>query len=237
MSQPLKTALLIVILSGLCLPARGMAQDAKIAVVDVQALTLASDEGKAAGDKLDKRIQAITAEVDKVRKDIENKETDLRTRERVMSATAKAQLQREIDDAKRTFDRKNQDYQKELNDMQNDLLEPVARKAQEILAAFVNENGYTLLIDLSAMNTNVVWFNPANDITARVMKNINDAYKKSAGASGTTPATTTPAASAPKPPATTPAAPPARSTTPANAPSTTPRSTTPGTPPATTPRD
>jgi outer membrane protein len=216
MSQQLKTALLIIILLGIAAPRRGMAQDAKIAVVDVQALTLASDEGKVANDKLDKRVQALTAEMDKARKDIDDKENRLKTQDRLMSATAKAQLQRDIDDAKRTFDRKNQDYQKELMDLQNQLLAPIAGKAQEALAAFVNENSYTLLVDLSSEKSNVVWANTGNDITLAVLKRLNEAYKKAGGAAAapasSTPAPSTPAA--PKPATNTPAAP-GRQTTPA----------------------
>src|SRR6185436_2119242 len=185
MSQPLKTALLLVVLLGISIPRNGMAQASKIAVVDGQALTLASDEGKSVNDKLDKRIQAITAEMDKARKDIEAKENDLKTRDRVMSAAAKTQMQRDIDDAKRTFDRKNQDYQKELTDLQNELLVPAAERAKQELANFVSENGYTLLIDLSSERSNVVWANQGNDVTVVVLKRINDAFKKSGGAAPT----------------------------------------------------
>lgn len=228
MSQPMKSALLFVILLGLTVPTTGMAQDAKIAVVDVQALTLASDEGKAVSEKLDKRIQAISAEMDKARKDIEAKENDLRTRDRLMTAAAKAQLQREIDEGKRVFERKNQDYQKELNDMQNELLLPAAERAKQELAGYVGENSISLLVDLSAERSNVVWANAGNDITMPVLKRVNEAYKKSGGASA-------PAATTPKP-AATPAAPP-RSNTPAAPPAATPRpNTTPAAPP-TTPRN
>ena len=222
MSQQLKTALLIVALCGICLPKLSVAQDAKIAVVDVQALTLASDEGKAIGDKLDKRVQALTAEMDKARKDIEAKENDLKTRDRVLSAAAKTQMQRDIDDAKRTFDRKNQDYQKELTDLQNELLVPAAERAKQELANYVAENGYTLLIDLSSERSNVVWANQGNDVTVVVLKRINDAFKR-AGSSSPAPAATpaAPAANTPKPanpPATQPATPPARSTAPSTPP-------------------
>jgi outer membrane protein len=218
MSQQLKTALLIGALCGICLPKLSIAQDAKIAVVDVQALTLASDEGKTIGEKLDKRVQALTAEMDKARKDIDAKENDLKTRDRVLSAAAKTQMQRDIDDAKRTFDRKNQDYQKELTDMQNELLVPAAERAKQELANFVAENGYTLLIDLSSERSNVVWANQGNDVTVVVLKRINDAFKKSGGAAPTPAASpAAPAANTAKPatPPATPANPPARSTTPA----------------------
>ena len=213
MSQPLKTALLMVVLLGISIPRNGMAQASKIAVVDVQALTLASDEGKSVNDKLDKRIQAITAEMDKARKDIEAKENDLKTRDRVMSAAAKTQLQRDIDEGKRTFERKSQDYQKELNDTQNELLVPIAEKAKQELAAYVTENGITLLIDLSSEKSNVVWAGEGNNVTAAVLKRINDAYKRGGAAA---PASA-PAANTPKPAGTTPAAP-ARPTTPATPP-------------------
>src|SRR5215510_13636777 len=102
MRQDLKSVLLSLVVGGLCLPSIAVAQDAKIAVVDVQALTLASDEGKTVMEKWEKRFQTISAEMEKTRKEIDGKENDLRTRERLMSATAKTQLSRDIDDAKRT---------------------------------------------------------------------------------------------------------------------------------------
>ena len=48
MSQQMKTSVLTVALMCItfCLPQIGLAQDAKIAVVDTQALTVGSDEGK-----------------------------------------------------------------------------------------------------------------------------------------------------------------------------------------------
>jgi Skp family chaperone for outer membrane proteins len=204
MTRFLKTAALTLVLAVIVLyfPQNGLAQDAKIATVDVQALTLMSDEGKALGERLEKRYQEISAELQKEQKAIEEKETRLRTQDRLMSATAKAQLAKEIDDAKIIFDRKNQDYQKEMDDLQRDLLSPVAAKVQQELSAYVNEKGYTLLIDLSAAESNVVWFNPANDVTRDVMGRLNAAYKSS-------PAAKTPAPAAEKP-ATPPAPPPAQ---------------------------
>ena len=220
MTQILKAAFLTIVAAGLvvCLPQSGLAQVAKIAVVDVQALTLASDEGKALGDKLEKRYQEISKELQTAQKDIEDKETRLRTQDRLMSATAKAQLAKDIESAKVIFDRKNQDYQKEMDDLQKDLLAPVASKAQEMLALYVQDKGYTLLIDVSSEQGNVVWANPANNVTQEVMKLLNEAYKKNppAAAPASAPATqqktsppAAPPATAPKPPATTPGAPPA----------------------------
>ena len=125
MSQQMKTSVLTLALLCItfCLPQNGQAQDARIAVVDTQALTIASDEGKAVNEKIEKRIQAMGTEMEKLRKDIDGKEERLRTQDRVMAATLKAQLQSEIKEDQIKFERKNQDYQKEIEQMQKSIKE------------------------------------------------------------------------------------------------------------------
>ena len=49
-------ALMTVLLTGVCFTGNAVAQDLKIAVVDIESLTLTSDEGKAVNDKLKKFI-------------------------------------------------------------------------------------------------------------------------------------------------------------------------------------
>jgi len=197
MSQQMKTSVLTLALVCItfCLPQNGQAQDARIAVVDTQALTVASDEGKAVNEKIEKRIQAMGTEMEKLRKDIEGKEERLRTQDRVMSTTLKAQLTSEIKEDQIKFERKNQDYQKEIEEMQNQMFGPIANKVKAELASYVNEMGYHLLIDISAENGNVVWANSANDITKLVMARMNDAYKKAGGAASAAAAPPAPAAS------------------------------------------
>jgi outer membrane protein len=200
MTQQMKTTALTIAVACIvfCLPQRGVAQDAKIAIVDTQELTLTSDEGKVVGDKLQKRFEAIKGELDKVRKEIDDKENNLRTRERLLSATAKAALQREIEDDKTKFERRAQDYEKEMNEMQAALISPITEKVREVLRAYINEKGFTLVIDLASENPNVVWANANNNITKDVLTRLNDAFKRAGGA----PPAAAPAA-APKPPATT----------------------------------
>jgi Skp family chaperone for outer membrane proteins len=197
MSQQMKTSVLTFALMCItfCLPQNGQAQDARIAVVDTQALTVASDEGKAVNEKIEKRIQAMGTEMEKLKKDIEGKEERLRTQDRVMSTTLKAQLQAEIKEDQIKFERKNQDYQKEIEEMQNQLFGPIAQKVKVELTAYVSEMGYHLLIDLSTENGNVVWANAANNITQQVMVRMNDAYKKAGGAASAAAAPPAPAAS------------------------------------------
>jgi Skp family chaperone for outer membrane proteins len=235
MTQYLRTTTLAMAIACIvvCLPQKGVAQDSKIAVVNTRTLTLMSDEGKVASDKLQKRLDVIRTEMDKLRKDIEDKDNNLRTRERLLSAQAKASLSKDIEDSKFRFDQKAQVYEKEMNELQGELLDPIAEKIRGELQAFVNEKSYTLVVDL-AEDSNVVWANAGNDITKDVLVRVNENFKKSGGTTAPAAAPAVAPASTPKnPAATTPGIAPLGGRAPATGPGTTiPAPTTPTAPPA-----
>jgi Skp family chaperone for outer membrane proteins len=200
MSQHLRALALTIILGALCFPQRGMAQELRIAVVDIETLTFMTDEGKTVTEKLKKRFDEISALMQKAQVEIETKEKTRRDQDRALSAAAKQTLDRDIDNLKIAFERKNQDYQKEYTDFQNELIDPVAAKAQVMLQKFIQEKAFTMVLDLSAENGNIRWSNPANDITQDVIKLLNDEFKKMPAAAA--PAAARPATTIPPPPTT-----------------------------------
>jgi outer membrane protein len=199
MSQHLRALALTIILGALCFPQRGMAQELRIAVVDLETLTFMTDEGKAVSEKLKKRFDEISALMQKAQTEIETKEKQRRDQDRALNAAAKQAMDRDIDSLKVAFERKNQDYQKEYTDFQNELIDPVAAKAQLMLQKYIKEKAFTIVLDLAAENGNIRWSNPANDITPDVIKLLNDEYKKNPAAAA--PAAARPAGGATIPPA------------------------------------
>jgi outer membrane protein len=192
MTRLTKTVLLTVAL--LCARV-GTAQDAKIAIVDMQRLALGTEEGKKASEKLEKRYQEISTIMQGLQKSIEDKENTLKTQERALSDTRKAQLAREIDNERKDFTRKNEDYQTELGDMEQQLTGPLLDKANAILSAYIKEKGFTIVFNISTENGNVVWFNRGNDVTDDVVKRINAETKTAV--TPVKPPATAPAATAP----------------------------------------
>jgi outer membrane protein len=182
MSQHLRALALTIILGALCFPSRGIAQELRIAVVDVETLTFMTAEGKAVSEKLKKRFDEISALMQKAQTEIETKEKQRRDQDRALNAAAKQAMDRDIDNLKVAFERKNQDYQKEYTDLQNELIDPVAAKAQLMLQKYIKEKAFTMVLDLSAENGNIRWSNPANDITPDVIKLLDDEYKKNPAA-------------------------------------------------------
>jgi outer membrane protein len=202
MSQHLRALALTIILGAACFPQRGMAQELRIAVVDIETLTFMTDEGKAVSEKLKKRFDEISANMQKAQTEIETKEKDRRDRDRALSAAAKQTLEREIERLKVDFERKNQDYQKEYTDLQNELIDPVAAKAQAMLQKYIKDKAFTMVLDLSAENGNIRWSNPANDITQDVIKLLNEEFKKNPTAAAPAPAAARPAGAIPPAPTT-----------------------------------
>jgi outer membrane protein len=192
MTRLTKTALLTVVL--LCARV-GMAQDAKIAIVDMQRLALGTDEGKKASEKLEKRYQEISTIMQGLQKSIEDKENTLKTQERALSDARKAQLAREIDNERKEFTRKNEDFQTELGDTEEQLTGPLLDRANATLSAYIKEKGFTIVFNISTENGNVVWFNRGNDVTDDVIKRINAETKTAV--TPVKPAANAPAATAP----------------------------------------
>src|SRR5436190_4076196 len=190
--------LLTVILLFPLIPVRS--QTSRIAVVDFEKAVVESAEGKKSSKKFNAELQSKQADDEKRKKELEDGQKKLQTQERTLSETAKANLQKDIDRRTTELRRLNEDTQKELQSLRDELLRPIAERASAILNAMAVEQGFTLIVDVSNPQNDVVWFNPKNDITAELTKRIDaevartSEAKPAGSAAPATPRPTTPAA-------------------------------------------
>src|SRR2546423_3046408 len=147
-------------------------QVSKVAVVDFEKAIVESVEGKKSSEKFNTTLQSKQADAEKRQKELEDAQKKLQTQERTLSETAKANLQRDIDRRTTEMQRFNEDAQKELQSLRDELLRPIAERASAILNALAAEQGYTLIVDMSNPQNNVVWFNPKNDVTEELTRRI-----------------------------------------------------------------
>jgi outer membrane protein len=204
---------LLTVLGG---PMLVQAQLSRVAVVDFERAVVESAEGKKASEKFNATLQAKQADLEKRQKDIDDSTKKLQTGARTLSDAAKAEIQKDIDHKNTDLQRLNEDAQKELQALRDELLRPIAEKATALMNAFAAEQGYTMVVDISNPQTNVVFWNPKSDVTSELVKRIDaappaisEAPKQAPPATGTArpPATQTPAApksTAPAPTATAP---------------------------------
>src|SRR5213592_822777 len=96
-------------------------QDAKYAFIDVQQIASNSAAGKEASKKLSDLQQRKAAEVGDKNKQLQALTTKRDTGAAVMSESARAQLDKDIDKLQRDIQYAGQSAQAEINDLQNDL--------------------------------------------------------------------------------------------------------------------
>ena len=109
-----------------------------------------------------------------------------------------------------------------MNLAQTDIMESIGGKLSDIVDKYGKDNNYTVILDMSAQGSPVIFNNPQLDITEEIVRLYDQAHPLKSGATGATPApTSAPAARPATPPATTtpgrgaaPAGTPGRGTTP-----------------------
>jgi Skp family chaperone for outer membrane proteins len=179
---------------------------AKIALISFEQAVLATNEGQRSVQEIQKKyepkkaqIDGQAAEVDNLKKQMQSAPTTLSDEERASRLknidTKEKALNRDADDA-------SQAYQADLQEAYG----KIAQKVNVSMRKYVEDNGYTLLLDVSGQASPVMWATAkANtDVTQAVI----DAYNVASGIAA-------PAPSAPSAGPATPARP--RTTTPAPA--------------------
>jgi outer membrane protein len=151
------------------------AQLSMVMWVDFERAVVESAEGKKASEKFNSTLQAKQGEIEKRQKELEDQQKKLQNGARTLSEAAKADIQKDIDRRTTELQRVNEDAQKELQAMRDLLLRPIAERATALLQAMAVEKGYTLVVDVSNPENNVLWANPKNDITAELIKRIDAA--------------------------------------------------------------
>ncbi|HEY4362738.1 MAG TPA: OmpH family outer membrane protein [Bryobacteraceae bacterium] len=173
---------------------------AKIATIQWDAALLNTKDGKSAQADLEKRLGPKQQELQKREDDLRGLQEQLQRGGTTISDTKKADLQKQIESGTKSLQRDSQDFNDEAQAEERKVFVELSEKMQPVVKKFAIDNGYTLLINVSDQNSNVLWAADGLDITAAVI----DAYDKTAPAAPVAPKTT-----APKPPAATGARPPA----------------------------
>jgi outer membrane protein len=174
----------------------------KLGVINVHQAIASTAEGKQAGAELQSQFAPRQNELEGLNKQI----NDLR--QRIDSGTGKlspeelTRLQREGEVKARQIQRKQDEYQEDVNAAQAEVFDRVGRKMIDVLDRYARENGYVAILDNSAQNTPILFASTNIDLTQDIVRLYDQAYPVKGGA----PASTTPARPAQKPAAQPPAA-------------------------------
>jgi outer membrane protein len=171
---------------------------AKVGVINVQVAITSTADGKQAAAELQSKFAPRQAELENMRKQMDDLQTRLRTGQTTLSDDEKARLAREGDQLNRSYQRKQQEAQDDFNDEQQDVVNRIGRKMVAIMDKYSRDNGYAVILDTSAQQTPVVYAAPQNDVTQDIIRLYDEANPVKSGASSS-PKPAAPKPAAPKP--------------------------------------
>jgi outer membrane protein len=173
--------LLPILATGWLLPASLQAQE-KIGVVDMQRAIVQSVEGKKAETNFTAKLEQFRKDIEAKQKHIEDQQNKLKTQDKMLSEQVKADINKDVTKSQTELERVQQDDQKELDSLRDELMRPIASVAQAVLQAYAQEHGFTLIIDTSnPQNNSIVYVDEKNaDLTNDIIKLIDSEMAKNA---------------------------------------------------------
>lgn len=176
----------------------GSASAGKIGVLSVRQAIASTAEGKQAGAELQSQFASRQNELESLNKQIADLRQRLDAGGAKLSQDEQARLQREGQRLTTQLDRKQNEYQEDVNAAQADVFDRIGRKMMDVLDRYARENGYVAILDSSAQNTPILFASTNIDVTQEIVHLYDQAYPvKSGGASTSAPAT--PRSTTPKP--------------------------------------
>lgn len=177
-------------------PAAAPAGPSKIAVIAFQLAVAQTNEGQRNFADLEKKYAPKETELKAVNDEIEGLKKELQDKGATLSEADRASRSKTIDEKTKKLQRNAQDLREEGQKEMQDMLNALAGKVYEVLSSYAQQQGYTLVLDVSDQQTPVLYAGQSSNITKQVI----DAYNVKSGVpeqpktAATSPAAPAPAA-------------------------------------------
>jgi outer membrane protein len=149
-----------------------MAQDSKIGYINTQRITTESSIAKAAQAKLEQEFSKRGKELTELQAALKTFGEKFERDAPTLTESQRASRQKEGAELNRDFQRKQREYQEDLNGRRNEELQQVLDKANKAVRKVAEDEKYDLVIQ------EVVYSSAKHDITDKVLKILNAAAAK-----------------------------------------------------------
>lgn len=171
----------------------------KVGIISLQAAIASSAEGRQASTELQSQFAPRSTELQSMQKQIEDLQTKLQSGS-ALNDQERDRLQRQGERLSRTFQRKQDYFQEDLNAAQQDIANNIGRKLVAVVTQYSKENGYSFILDSSSQHTSVVYGAPQVDVTQDIVRLYDQSHPaKTSDTAPPKPLTPKPPATAPKP--------------------------------------
>ena len=178
--------------------AAGSAASGKVGVINIRQAIVATAEGKLASAELQSQFAARQTDLENLNKQINDVRQRLAAGEGKLSPDEATRLQKQGELLARQLERKQNEYQEDVNAAQGDVIDRIGRKMVDVLDRYAREGGYVVVLDSSSQNTPILYASNQIDVTQDIIRLYDQAYPVKAGAGAQAkPATPKPASQPP----------------------------------------
>ncbi len=149
----------------------------KIAVIAFQVAVAQTNEGQRDFADLQKKYDPKRQQLKGLSDEVDRLTKELQTQGNTLSDAEKESRAKTIDDKKKQLSRDAEDAQNDFNQDMQEMYNGLAQKVYDVLNAYAQQQGYTLVLDVSLQQQPVLYAADSTNIT----KPIIDAYNKKSG--------------------------------------------------------
>jgi outer membrane protein len=168
--KTLKTTLCAGLLLAVC-AVGAMAQESRIGYVNTQRITAESGPAKTAQAKLEQEFSKRQKELTDGQASLKSFSDKFERDAPTLTETQRVARQKEFAELNRDFQRKQREFQEDLNGRRNEELQQVLDKANKAVKQVADAEKYDLIVQ------EVVYTNGKHDITDKVLKILNAVSK------------------------------------------------------------
>jgi outer membrane protein len=149
----------------------------KIAVVNLQTVLETSVAGKAAQKELQTQRDKLEGDLKQKGNELQELEKRLQREAMVMSKETREEKERELRIKASDFQAQQKKYRGDLQDLERKLMGQLQKDISDLVAEIGKKEGYQLIIS----NIGVLYFQPAMDLTTRLIQDLNAKSGKKTG--------------------------------------------------------
>jgi outer membrane protein len=165
----MKRVCVIGLLAAFALSVNGQQPATKVAIVSLQGAIAGTKDGQKAAQELDKKVAPKQKEFATRQAEISQLQEQYSKGGAVMAEDRRNQAAREIEEKKKRLERDVQDAEEEVRNEQEKIVQSLGQRMTAMIEKYAKDNGYTLVVDVSNPNTDVLYAAQSFDITQSVI--------------------------------------------------------------------
>jgi outer membrane protein len=160
-------------------PSPAAGSGTKIGIINVEEAIVSSNEGQRDFAAMMSKYKAPNDQLQAMSKELDDLRNQLKTQGNVMSEEKRAEVAGSIQEKEKNAQRFFDDNQAKVQKEQGEIANRIGQKMLKVIDTYAKNNGYGLILDVSAPQSPVLWANAQGGVV--ITKEIVDAYNAQSG--------------------------------------------------------